>query len=102
MEIESWFLAEHSHISRLSSKITLARIASDLGFNPSIDDLQLRSNPAVDLHNAYQLDGYAYRKSRNQVQRTIELLDYATLYFHTKKRFQDLDEFITTIDVFLN
>jgi hypothetical protein len=101
MEIESWFLAEYSHFPRLDAALTLQEIVSKLGFNPSTDDLQLRATPALDLHNAYQLVGYSYQKTRNQAQRTVNLLDYATLYLQTKKGFQDMDMLIDTIDGFL-
>lgn len=102
MEIESWFLAEHSHFPRLHASITVERIVTRLNFNAAIDDLQLRPNPATDLHNVYNLEGFAYQKNRNQIQRTINLLDYATLYVQTKNRFPDLDQFVATIDEFLH
>ena len=34
MEIEAWFLAEHSHFAKIDPKITLEAIADKLKFNP--------------------------------------------------------------------
>lgn len=102
MEIESWFLAEWSHFERLNSAITLPEVQSRFGFNPSTDDLQLRDHPALDLHNVYGIGGFAYKKSRNQVQRTVDILDYESLYIETSTRFDDLAHLISTMDTFLN
>ena len=102
MEVESWFIAEHTHFQRISPSLTVQAIITNLGFDPEVDDLQLLPNPASDLHNAYQLAGFTYGKSRKQVERTVESLDYARLYLETGGRFADLEALIATIDDFLS
>ena len=46
MEIEAWFLAEHTHFAKISPTITRDAIFSALRFDPEKDDLQARPTPA--------------------------------------------------------
>ncbi len=48
MEIETWFLAEHTHFLHIHPDLTINRIQQNFGFNPSIDDLQIRDRPSKD------------------------------------------------------
>jgi hypothetical protein len=101
MEIEAWFLAEHSHYSRVHPAITPLRIQADLGFDPICDDMQLRLNPAQDLNDSYALEGLAYKKKTAHIQRTIDALDYAAIYCDHPKKFPDVANFIIVLDAFL-
>jgi hypothetical protein len=83
MEIEAWFLAEHSH------------------FDPISGDMQLRENPAKDLSDSYALEGLAYAKRTAQIQRTIDALDYAAIYCEHPKKFPDADNIIRTLEAFI-
>src|SRR5207244_3102682 len=78
MEIEAWFLAEHTHFPKIDKKLTSALIQAELGFDPSTDDMRLRDWPAQDLNAAYQLVGERYQKGR-AAQRTVYLLDCARI-----------------------
>ncbi|WP_103668713.1 DUF4276 domain-containing protein [Pseudanabaena sp. BC1403] len=102
MEIEAWFLAEHTHFPRIHPKLAASRIAAMHGFDPSVDDMQLRTHPALDLHNAYSLEGLAYKKTGSQIQRTVEALDYANMYLEHKAKFPDFAVFIRVIDQFFS
>jgi len=102
MEIETWFLSEFTHFERIDAKLTPIVIQGALGFDPVSDDLQLRPNPAVDLHAAYQLVGRAYRKSKTQIQRTVEVIDYAHLYLGMPARLPDLDALNAALNQFLS
>ncbi len=102
MEIEAWFLAEHTHFPRIHPRLSASRIAAMHGFDPSVDDMQLRTNPALDLHNAYSLEGLAYQKKGSQVQRTVEALDYADMYLEHKTKFPDFAVFMRVIDQFFS
>lgn len=101
MEIEAWFLSEHTHFPRVHPELTLERIMSALNFDPSADDMTLRANPADDLHNAYKIVGLAYKKHKRQVQRTVDALDYATLFLQMRNRVSAIDELISAIERFL-
>lgn len=102
MEIEAWFLAEHTHFSRIHPRLSASRIAALHGFDPSVDDMQMRTHPALDLHNAYSLEGFAYQKRGSQIERTVEALDYAEMYLEHKTKFPDFAVFMRVIDQFFS
>ncbi len=102
MEIETWFISEHTHFQKLDTRLTPDFIKKQLGFDPSVDDIQLRSHPAEDLDNIYGLVGLSYKKNRSQVQHVVNLLDYERLYLELPSRIPDLKVLIDTIDQFLS
>lgn len=102
MEIEAWFLAEHTHFSRIHPKLSASRVATIYGFDPSVDDMQLRTHPALDLHNAYSLEGLSYQKKGSQIQRTVGALDYAEMYLEHRSKFPDFAVFMKVIDQFFS
>ena len=51
-EIETWFLAECTHFERIDNLITNSSIISNFGFNPCLDDVTLRPEPAIDLNTS--------------------------------------------------
>jgi hypothetical protein len=102
MEIEAWFLAEHTHFSRMHLQLSASRIASVCGFDPSVDDMQSRIHPADDLHAAYSLENLAYQKKGRQIDRTINALDYAAIYLGHRAKFPDFDRFMRIIDQFFS
>lgn len=102
-EIEAWFLSECTHFERIDSVLTNELIVSNVGFNPCTDDMTLRFDPAQDLHNIYQLGipPKSYTKKANQIERTINALDYANLYGNIRYDIAKLNDLITLIDIFL-
>jgi len=88
MEIETWFISEHTHFMRLDASLTPEYISSKLGFDPSRDDIQKRPTPAADLDDAYHLVGFRYKKHRQCIQRTLDFLDYGSLYLNVIERVQ--------------
>lgn len=101
MEIEAWFLAEHSHFSRIHPEITPLRIKEELGFDPITDDMQLRACPAKDLSDSYALEGFVYKKKFSSIQRTIDALDYAAIYCDHPNKFPDIDSFMRALEAFI-
>lgn len=99
MEVEAWFLAEHSHFAKIDPAITLDEIRTKLGFDPSTDDLQLRQYPADDLNACYGLGGKAYDKFLSQT--TIDALDYEAIYLEVAERFPHLRKLCDEIESFL-
>jgi hypothetical protein len=98
MEIEAWFLAEHSHFKKIDPAITLAAIAR-LGFDPAADDMQRRPTPAADLQSCYALGGKSYEKKNAKA--TIEALDYVHIYAGLAEKFPDLKKLCDIIETFL-
>jgi len=101
MEIETWFICEHTHFTRLDPRLAPEYISSKLGFDPSHDDIQQRPKPSADLDGAYRLVGHRYKKNRQCLQRTVDLLDYGSLYLSVVERVPDLKALVQALDVFL-
>lgn len=102
MEIETWFIAEHTHFLRLNVQLTTSHINARLGFDPSRQDMQLRPNPAKDLDAIYRLADFTYNKHRSCTQRTVDLLDYAIIYMELIHRLPDLKTLVKSLDAFLS
>lgn len=101
-EIESWFLSECNHFTCVDAILTNSFIVSRVGFDPCIDDMTLRSHPAQDLHDIYQLVGKAYKnKKKDTVERTIECLDYANIYIKLASKITKLNDLVSIINIFL-
>lgn len=98
MEIEAWFLAEVNHFVAIDPSITVARISTMLGFDPSVDDLALRPNPASDLGECYALGGKTYFKGS---QETVAALDVEHLYLTIAPRIPYLNKLCASLDEFL-
>jgi hypothetical protein len=101
MEVEAWFLGEHNHLAKLDRPVALADVIAQLGFDPSVDNMEDRAHPAEDLHNVYRLVGYAYKKRSTQVERTVNALDYTHLYLTLPARMPSVHELVAALDRFL-
>jgi hypothetical protein len=99
MEIEAWFLAEHTHFSRIDPALTLSAIRAELRFDPQNDDMQLRPAPAEDLNNCYALAGKSYMKANAKT--TMDALDYVHIYAGLVDKFPYLKTFCAIIETFL-
>jgi hypothetical protein len=100
MEIEAWFMAEHTHFVAIDARLTPVFIQANMGFDPSIDDMELRDRPADDLNSIYGLVGQTYAKHRS-VQ-TVNAMDFARVYLELPPRYPYLQLLVTNIDQFLS
>ena len=100
-EVETWFLAECTHFTCIDSRLTNALISSNIGFDVCTDDMTLIAHPAVTLHQIYQIAGKAYTKRATNVQRTVNCLDYANIYFNVAPKISHLNNLLTKINTFL-
>jgi hypothetical protein len=100
MEVEAWFLAEHTHFAKLKPPLTAAEIQQNLGFNPEKDDMALRAEPASDLNSCYALRGETYKKGDENGP--ISMLNYDEIYLETQSRFTHLSRLIASIDSFFS
>ena len=99
MEVEAWFLAEHTHFGRIAPTITVEAIKANLGFDPSVDDMQARPAPVDDLIRCYAIGGKLYDKYTNLT--TTNAIDYVEIYCEVANRFPDLEVLRNTISDFL-
>jgi hypothetical protein len=101
-EIEDWFLADCNHYTCIDEALLTNLIVASMGFNPCVDDLTVRSiSAADDLKSIYNLVGKSYNKKADNVERTIECLDYANIYLNLSLKIPKLNELISQIDTFL-
>jgi hypothetical protein len=99
MEVEAWFLAEHTHFPRIDPAITVPAIISALHFDPEHDDMQQRLTPADDLNNCYALAGKTYVKGNAEA--TVNVLEFAYIYAGLVDKFPYLKRPCTVIEHFL-
>jgi len=97
MEVEAWFLAEHSHFLQIHPSLTIDRIKQNFGFNPSIDDVQLRDRPSKDLEDIYILENIDYHKTREHIERTVNILDFIIIIKALALGISDLGNLVNTI-----
>src|SRR5262249_23463693 len=104
MEIECWFIAEHTHFPRYSAGLAHTVVCATLGYDPAVYDVQLVTNPAQDLNTVYNTVGRGYSKGRRQVQDTVRHLDYPRYYLDAafRTRYADLNTLVDCIDRFLS
>lgn len=95
MEVEAWFIAEATHFSRISPKLTVKRIA-DGGFDLSIP-CESWPQPANTLHQIYKLEGLAYRKSAKNVKRTIAALSRTEIAINVIPAVSSLSGFVDAL-----
>jgi hypothetical protein len=101
MEIEAWFLAEHTHFRHINEKLTAELVLERLGFDTTGPNMRGRDRPAQDLDNAYQLVDERYQKGR-AAQRTIHCLDFERLVCELAPEEPELQRLIDAIDAFLH
>ena len=99
MEIEAWFLQEHTHLQRIDPHITVEAIVAALGFNPEQDDMGLRAKPCGDLCRCYAIGGKVYSKGDAQI--TIDSLDFAAVYVGLVDKIPYLKKLCQIIESFL-
>lgn len=98
MEIESWFISECSHFERIHPNLSSGYILSNTGMNPCDDNIELIYNPALALDQIYKLVGLRYNKKEKNASRTINNLNYHSLYFINSMNIKSLNELITHIN----
>ena len=99
MEVEAWFLSEHTHFAKIDPKITIDKIIAKMGFDPSADDMTLRLNPSKDLNECYQIAGKRYEKCN--CADTIKALDFERLYLDVRPKHPSLDELCSELEGFI-
>jgi hypothetical protein len=97
-EIESWFLAEEKHYDKISDRITYKTANEITGIDVSKDSTESIPYPSNVLKQVYVKGGTTYDKSKDKVQRTVDVMDYDNLYNAVRKRNNSLNELLTCFD----
>ena len=98
-EIEAWFLAEHTHFTKVHPLLTTTLIQQQLAIDLVNCDVEQRNHPTEDLDNIYKLAGLGYSNSM-EIERTVNSLDYASVYVSVKVRVPSLGLFVDELDDF--
>ncbi|UTW45894.1 DUF4276 family protein [bacterium SCSIO 12696] len=101
MEIEAWFLQESNHYVKIDNRLTRQAIIDETGFDPVEHNAENVEQPASLLKNIYSIAGKSYRKKRNQVNRTVDALDYEEMYTVLPEKVSRLKVFLKYIDSFM-
>ncbi len=101
MEVEAWFIAEHSHFAKIHSSLTPHTIRAATGIDVTTHDVESIPLAAATLHDIYQIAGDEYTKRAKNALRTIETLDYAAVYMSLNSRVRHLGYLIDKIEEFL-
>jgi len=97
-EIEAWFIAENKHYERICPMITVKVANTVAGIDVCKESTETLPHPAETLNNIYHRAGYAYRKRKCQIERTVEALDYENLYFNVRGRNNSLNELLVCLE----
>lgn len=101
-EVEAWFIEEVTHFARVHIDLTEEAIEHATGYKLSDRVAETLPHPADTLDKAYQIVGFSWKKRLNQVERTVQSLDYDFLLGDVPNHSASFTEFIAHVDGFLN
>jgi hypothetical protein len=99
-EVETWFLAETDHFTKVDKRLTGHFIEKRLGFDPYTINPISRIHPSDDLNNIYKLVGRSYTKKHWQIDKLVQRLNFRHIRHELKDRITSLGELIKTIEQF--
>jgi hypothetical protein len=102
MEVEAWFIGEHSHFARIDRRLTRRRIRIGRGFDIVTGSAEGIDSPASELGLMYNLCGKQYSKGKADVQRTIDALNYRNVTTQLSPRVPSIGPLIDSLNAFLN
>ncbi|MFV0166618.1 DUF4276 family protein [Empedobacter falsenii] len=102
MEIESWFMSDHTHFIKVNPCFDSKNVKSLLGFDLKNYNTELIDAPADTLNKIYGLCGETYEKTKESIDRTVEAIDYSEIYFESRKRIKSLDDLILSFEEIFN
>jgi hypothetical protein len=76
MEVEAWFIGEHTHFPRIDAVLSVPAIRAMTGLDLMLDNIEGYPTPAENLDLIYGKAGLNYSKSRADVERTVNALDF--------------------------
>jgi len=102
MEVETWFIAETKHYTKIHNDLTLAKIKDKyIDFDDITNYEEEITEPAKTLNDIYKLVNLAYKKTDNQTTRTVENLDYENLYLNVRMKVPSLNKLFETLEDFI-
>lgn len=101
-ELEAWFIAELTHITRIrpTRPLSIEQATRFLAARGEAGSVEAISAPATTLHEMYQDQGYGYSKKSDRTTEVIHAIDFDRLYIQCRRDVAHLDELLTVIDDF--
>lgn len=100
MEIETWFIAEWTHFSKVNPLLTPAAIKTKHGIDLQGVSAEVIDRPARLLAEIYEVVGQEYKKKAKDAYAVVSRLDYTHLYMNVRETHPSLDELMTHLDSF--
>ena len=100
-EVEAWFMQENTHFARIDPACTRSAIRVATGYDIDVDLAETLPHPAETLDLSYKVGNKRYTKSKKNISRTVDALDYAHLYLDRRAMLVSFDDFATQIELFL-
>ncbi len=100
LELEAWFIGEHTHFERISLKLTAPAVRGILGYDPATVNPESIAHPSAELRSVYSSVGAGYNKSIEHAERTLSALSFEELYLSVRPRIPDLDRLFKLLDNF--
>lgn len=102
MEVEAWFIDEHTHFNRISHELDIGNISAH-GFDITNIPAENWGHPADTLDNIYKIGHARYMsnkggKTKRRIERTVKALSYNDLYITSRSRNNNLDAFLTALE----
>lgn len=102
MEVEAWFIDEHTHFPRISYELDVGNIAAhgfDIGNTPAED----WTHPADTLDKIYKIANARYmsnkgEKTKRRIERTVNAISYTDLYITSRSRNKNLSDFLAALE----
>jgi hypothetical protein len=111
LEVETWFIAEYSHFTKIHPRLTRKFILKKTGIDPGADNIEealnpmkneLFMSPARDLNRIYKLVRRSYSKKKQQVINIVKVLDFNKLINEVPKRVHSLGFFLRELEDFFS
>lgn len=100
MEVETWFLANHSFFSKINLTLTTQIINETLGIDIEKDDLESYGHPAKMIDDILKLVGKSYKKKESDTHGICACLDFEELCLNVdvRARIKSFDNFLHKLD----
>ncbi|NKK71766.1 hypothetical protein GFM13_15525 [Rhizobium leguminosarum bv. viciae] len=100
MEIESWFISENSHFTKVDQSLTPGNILANTNIDITVNSENF-DEPFETLQIIYSSVGETYTKSKDDAQRTISILDMRQYLADAGARAPTVTPFVTRIQQIL-
>ena len=108
LEVETWFIAEYTHFTKIHPKLNRRFIKKNTGLDPADPKIEETIGPHTEhglspasyLRKIYKLGNRSYNKKRQQVLNLVKVLNFKEIVHEVPKRAHALGFFIRQLQDF--